>query len=375
MVPDTVHTRLLEVVLACDAARARAIVKAAPDVLKEGWPGGGGSSYLHLAASKGCTEVCAVLVEAGLSVDAVAPRSLFVPLVGAADGGHLETVRLLLAHHAGVDGPPDGIATPLMLAAAGGHVAVVEALLDAGAEINRENLRFPQTALDFAEAYRPQGTGQDLVAALLPARGGIQPYIGPHDWAGTDGKPYLEHVERSVGIVNPIPVVQAAADGFVLRKTRFAPKKYEHQLLFTVGLHKAAGVEIGVVLPHVWPLNRSALKLARFSWPANLLQAAAKAVLQGKQVSHGSLLDPSRESLTGIPLPTNVSQWLVARCAALDNSPKNKRMPQTLLLTPVLSPRPLQAAKAQAAAEKMRLAKWKGLAIHASLLDVTLASR
>lgn len=86
------------------------------------------------AAGAGNLEILKLLVEAGAKLDA---RLATTPLHSAAEGGHLECVRWLIAQGSEVvgwdEGPVDGRKSPLHLAAAGGHLDVIEALLVAGA--------------------------------------------------------------------------------------------------------------------------------------------------------------------------------------------------------------------------------------------------
>lgn len=357
-----------EAVTGCDPAKVAALLKVHPALLEVQLPEG--DTYLHRAAEEGCTTVCKLLVAHGAPVDAAALGSRLTPLGRAAIRGHLETVRWLMAHGAAADGPLDGIATPLMVAAAKGHSAVTEALLSAGADVNREHLKFPQTALDFAEAYRAVDTGQDLVALQLEARGGIRPYAGPHVWEGFPGATYLQHIEERIGIVSPLGLVETDGNGprVMVRKTRFAPKKYEHQMLFTVGLHEAGGFEIGLCLSPDWPTNSAALDVPRFRWPTELLLAVAEAVQRGRTLAHGDILHAG----DGLPdalldgLPEAATHWLASSNDAREGV-RPEGVPETLLLTPL--PKPLPRAKAAAAADKLRAAKWKALTLPAALVQ------
>jgi len=119
---------------------------------------------MHAAAEAGRTRVVATLIESGAPLDAV---ELFnrSALHLAANQGHADTVAALLA--AGADFKLESTGgSPIHGAAIGGHLAVVGLLLDAGEEINRLDPRYQATPLYLAATYsRPE------VAAYLLDRG------------------------------------------------------------------------------------------------------------------------------------------------------------------------------------------------------------
>ena len=92
------------------------------------------------------------------------------PLLNASAAGDTNTALLLLheGHHANEIWPIVG-SRPLTLAAAHGHAETVRVLLDAGADLNAEDLR-GWTALH-ADAFHGDVTG----VSLLLARGTKQP--------------------------------------------------------------------------------------------------------------------------------------------------------------------------------------------------------
>ena len=61
------------------------------------------------------------------------------PLMEAASVGHVDIVKLLLAHGADVNAQSSSGNTPLMYACAGGHEAVVKALLEGGSNVEDHN--------------------------------------------------------------------------------------------------------------------------------------------------------------------------------------------------------------------------------------------
>ena len=113
-----------------------------------------------IAAGNGWSDVVAVLLEAGASVDA-SPDSGETALAQAAMSGHLEIVESLLAAGATVDAATKDGWTPLMLAA-DEFGDVVRRLLLAGADVAAASDK-GETALHAAAS----ATDQSIVRALL----------------------------------------------------------------------------------------------------------------------------------------------------------------------------------------------------------------
>ncbi len=109
-----------------------------------------GFTALHLAAFFGGPEAVAALLAAGADPHAVAENPMQVrPLNSAIAGGHVESVRALLAAGVDIDAEQQQQVTPLMGAAAGGHREIVEILLAAGADKTRTSAD-GSTAADYA---------------------------------------------------------------------------------------------------------------------------------------------------------------------------------------------------------------------------------
>jgi hypothetical protein len=255
-----------------------------------------------------------------------------------------------------------------MGAAVGGHVAVARALLDAGADVNREHLRLPETALDFAEAYKVKNSGQDAVAVLLRERGGIRPYADPHDWNKVPGREYIQYIEHAIGAVNPIALPTDAGRGrkITVRKAAVFPKS-EYKLLFTIGLARVAGPELAVPLPWGWPLNRDSLELPRFNWPLRLLGRLSGLAGDGERLAHGVVVDAHQPAFKDLEAPSEILQWLVVNHESTDVNREDE--PETLLVLPVIAKKPVVAKAARALADKKANAKWKALAVPLALSE------
>ncbi|GFU57296.1 hypothetical protein NPIL_316821, partial [Nephila pilipes] len=95
-----------------------------------------GNSLLHIAALRGNCFIVELLLEKGVSVDAVNLSDKISPLHCAADAGYVEIVKTLLNNKAKINVfRKDGL-TPLHLAAVKGHTSVVKLLLENGANAN-----------------------------------------------------------------------------------------------------------------------------------------------------------------------------------------------------------------------------------------------
>ncbi|XP_068625670.1 ankyrin repeat domain-containing protein 17 isoform X3 [Battus philenor] len=98
-----------------------------------------GESLLSLACSAGYYELAQVLLAMHASVEDRGIKGDCTPLMEAASAGHVDIVRLLIAHGADVNAVSGSGNTPLMYACAGGHEDCVRALLDNGANVEDHN--------------------------------------------------------------------------------------------------------------------------------------------------------------------------------------------------------------------------------------------
>ncbi len=95
-------------------------------------------SGLLIAAQIGLTDVIAELISQGSPVNFKNDLTGNSALHEAAAQGHLECVKLLLAHGAQVNITNADLETPIMKAAICGHSAIVKELLDHGAQITQD---------------------------------------------------------------------------------------------------------------------------------------------------------------------------------------------------------------------------------------------
>ncbi|MGY3203538.1 ankyrin repeat domain-containing protein [Streptomyces sp. TE5632] len=137
---------LLEAILAADAARVKALLRAGADPERGD---SDGTTPLYLASVQGEAEVARLLLEAGASPDTESRGvgSDGTPLCAAACWGHTETVRELLAHGADPNLREDQGAgwSPLDWANNGPHPATAGLLVAAGARPYEEAVRQPVT--------------------------------------------------------------------------------------------------------------------------------------------------------------------------------------------------------------------------------------
>ncbi|KAJ8578843.1 hypothetical protein ON010_g355 [Phytophthora cinnamomi] len=102
--------------------------------------GPGGKQAVHFAARQGCAKVLEyLLTECGGAVEVNAVSggtSKATPLTLAAQNGHLDCVRILIANGARVDLGDKLKKTPLILAVKNGHTRVAAVLINGGANVN-----------------------------------------------------------------------------------------------------------------------------------------------------------------------------------------------------------------------------------------------
>lgn len=121
-------------------------------------------SPLMLAALGGHLETVKALVTRGADVN----KPGWTPLHYAATRGHLEVMRLLLDQNAYIDAASPNGTTPLMMAAFYGTPTAVKLLLEAGADPMLKN-QLALTAIDFAHRGN-RADAAEIIAAFVRAR-------------------------------------------------------------------------------------------------------------------------------------------------------------------------------------------------------------
>ena len=116
-----------------------------------------GDTALMLAAYKGNLAAVRALLDKGAEPN----QTGWTALHYAATVGNNDIVQLLLDRSAYIDAESPNQTTPIMMAARGGHILTVKLLLDEGADVTLKN-GAGMTALDFAKA----GGFKDIVEGL-----------------------------------------------------------------------------------------------------------------------------------------------------------------------------------------------------------------
>lgn len=116
-----------------------------------------GDTALMMAAYKGKYDLVKALLDKGAEPN----QTGWAALHYAAAVGNNPIVQLLLDHSAYIDAESPNQTTPIMMAARGGHILTVKLLLDEGADLTLKN-GAGMTALDFARA----GGFRDIVEGL-----------------------------------------------------------------------------------------------------------------------------------------------------------------------------------------------------------------
>lgn len=110
-----------------------------------------GYTALHYAARCGFAHVCAILLEAGASVNKGTKAGRATALHRAAMSGHQDVCRLLLGYGADPAARDVDGRTPLHRAVEGGHKNVILQLIESTPSSAFEKDNFGKTPLDYAE--------------------------------------------------------------------------------------------------------------------------------------------------------------------------------------------------------------------------------
>ncbi|TAM03642.1 MAG: ankyrin repeat domain-containing protein [Paraburkholderia sp.] len=125
-----------------------------------------GENALMLAALNGDLDLVKLLITKGAQVN----KTGWAPLHYAAANGNDDIAKLLLGYSAQVDALSPNGTTPLMMAARGDHMSTVKLLLDSGANLNAKN-QIGMNALDFAKQYKAPDAIKGLSARMAQPDG------------------------------------------------------------------------------------------------------------------------------------------------------------------------------------------------------------
>lgn len=123
-----------------------------------------GDNALMIACFKGNKPAVEALLAKGAEVN----RPGWTPLHYAAAIGNNDIVRILLDRSAYIDAESPNKTTPMMMAARGGHIYTVKLLLDEGADATLKN-DVGMTAIDFAEKFNHKDIAEGLTYRLRKA--------------------------------------------------------------------------------------------------------------------------------------------------------------------------------------------------------------
>ncbi|MDB5853426.1 MAG: ankyrin repeat-containing protein [Herminiimonas sp.] len=127
-------TPLLEAAWCGRVAVVQALLKQ-PDI-KRNQPGADGNSALHAAAKRNKPDMVACLLDAGAKVNLECVGTGFTSLIYAAESGHVEVVKLLLARkNINADKRNTNDDSAIDVALRNKHAAVIEALMGHGAQL------------------------------------------------------------------------------------------------------------------------------------------------------------------------------------------------------------------------------------------------
>ncbi len=258
------------------------------------------NNVLHLAASRGATDVVAFLLEQGADIEHRCGLYDATAIVEAAESGHLDTVRCFVEAGAQLD-TSDSLRNPLMRAAKQGHSDVVAYLLTTSIDPHA-TYRLPTGALENAYTEGENSRNQEVID-LLAAHGCRRPVEGvdkplwepPPDQMVNQTPEFKRHqqitayMESKFGPADPngmqelLPVVE----GMSVSINIIPPNdKHRFMVLFTSGMsgrpmnvpegqEEWQFAELLIHLPADWPHPADASRDPNCMWPLKWLRKMA----------------------------------------------------------------------------------------------------
>ncbi|KAL6066503.1 Telomerase protein component 1 [Balamuthia mandrillaris] len=160
-------------------------------------------SPLSIATRKGFASAVYCLLEHGADANRYEQRDGNSAIHIAAEGGHLEIVRMLANKTTNLNKANSFGQAPLHMAANAGHQVVLSILLEAGADVNlRNRKRYGQTALHFAAAKGHLSCVETLIQAGADVNAKKTNRVGPQtalEMARSKGHKDVEDALRRMG--------------------------------------------------------------------------------------------------------------------------------------------------------------------------------
>jgi ankyrin repeat protein len=165
MATQNIAKDIREAIRAGDLKRVKALIGDNDKRLAMMTPFG---TWLHVASSFGQYEIVKYLVERGADVNARGGIEGGAPLDAAASEGHVDIVRVLLAHGALMD-TSEPERNPLFGAIYGGHAEVAKVLIDAGIDTTVKYTGESMKNMD-ALAFAREQQQPEIERMLRPAK-------------------------------------------------------------------------------------------------------------------------------------------------------------------------------------------------------------
>ncbi|MDB2686668.1 ankyrin repeat domain-containing protein [Mariniblastus sp.] len=301
---------------ASDFTLARKILEKCPEIILKDWDGSEPAeddkgSWLVESANY-CLEAVKLIVEFGIDVNARMAKD-FTAISTAAHRGKLDIVQWLLEQDAEVqEVRPDGslYSWALMGAAMGGHLEIVKLLVEHGANVHSRN--GVVNALMQADFY-----GHNEVSEFLRSHGAVDlRETTPPDYEDSHRR-LLTHMTDHRGPVSDWKLELKSIPGVTLHLVK-ANKRWKSNSFFTIGLSDRrlpnqsdpyAACELRFDLPKRWPYSARALGNPKHNWPFVWLERIASELVAAEKMPNVPVIFQDQP-----PQPlgenTKLSHWL-----------------------------------------------------------------
>lgn len=316
-------------------------------------------TLLHYAASESRMEMCAYLVDNGISTNAI-DYSYMTPLDCSANKGDFELVEWFVSKGACVDGDVRGFITPLISAAREGHYKIVEYLIQHGADINRLHTRSNSTALDIATAF-----GQGKVVEILTSYGALKAHE-EFDLTIERASGVLWDIHHEAGWILSSKFCMNSID---IRLALINEDK-KNKILFTIGSHQQIPRrELMLSVPLEWPINKQLMEENSIaSFPIQFLFTLAEYRLTGGELDEGCVFGKQDTKWSHLMWPEKIDGFIAVDYqfgSEADPGEYGEETVKLLLLVPIKYPKTgcPQGKKLEEWIEKRRTAKWAANAL------------